>query len=55
MGKVCACMVVLHPDGSVVLTHGAIEMGQALHTKLNQICAEALGVPFENVCNNNIS
>jgi len=42
-------MVVLHADGSVALTHGGIEMGQSLHTKLQQICANSLGVPFESI------
>jgi xanthine dehydrogenase/oxidase len=32
-------------DGSVLVTHGGVEMGQGLHTKLTQIAGQVLGVP----------
>jgi len=41
--------VSLFADGSCILTHGGIEMGQGLHTKLIQICAHELGIPVEKV------
>jgi len=41
--------VSLLTDGSVILQHGGIEMGQGLHTKIQQLCATSLGVPFERV------
>jgi len=47
--KVSALMVSLQPDGSALLVHGGIEMGQGLHTKLQQICAQGLGIPVEKV------
>ncbi|KAJ1972089.1 hypothetical protein H4R35_004868 [Dimargaris xerosporica] len=44
-----AALVHIYTDGSVLLTHGGTEMGQGLHTKMVQICAEELGVPVEQV------
>ncbi|ORY03263.1 xanthine dehydrogenase [Basidiobolus meristosporus CBS 931.73] len=42
-------LVHIYTDGSVLLTHGGIEMGQGIHTKMAQIAAEALDVPLEKV------
>lgn len=42
-------LVHIYHDGSVLVAHGGIEMGQGLHTKMTMIAAEALGVPLENV------
>jgi xanthine dehydrogenase large subunit len=36
-------------DGSVQVNHGGTEMGQGLHTKVCQIVADELGVPFARV------
>lgn len=36
-------------DGSILLTHGGVEMGQGLHTKMCQVAAEAFQVPLETV------
>jgi xanthine dehydrogenase large subunit len=42
-------LVHVYTDGSVQLNHGGTEMGQGLHTKVMQVVADELGVPFEQV------
>jgi xanthine dehydrogenase large subunit len=42
-------LVHVYLDGSVRIHHGGTEMGQGLHTKITQIVADELGVPFERV------
>ncbi|KAF9300345.1 hypothetical protein BGZ74_008003 [Mortierella antarctica] len=42
-------MIHIYHDGSVLLSHGGVEMGQGLHTKMIQICAEGLQIPLEMV------
>jgi xanthine dehydrogenase/oxidase len=37
-------LVHIHRDGSVLVSHGGVEMGQGLHTKMIQIAANALHV-----------
>jgi xanthine dehydrogenase large subunit len=37
--------VLIYKDGSVQVNHGGTEMGQGLHTKIQQIAAESLGLP----------
>ncbi|CAF1333307.1 unnamed protein product [Didymodactylos carnosus] len=37
-------LIHLYKDGSILLTHGGVEMGQSLHTKMIQICAELLKI-----------
>ncbi len=38
-------LVHVHEDGSVLVTHGATEMSQGLHSKMLQVAATALAVP----------
>jgi len=38
-------LVMVYLDGSVLVTHGGVEMGQGLHTKIEQIAATALRIP----------
>jgi xanthine dehydrogenase large subunit len=42
-------LVHVYTDGSVQVNHGGTEMGQGLHTKICQIVADELGIPFEKV------
>ena len=42
-------LVLIYRDGTVLVNHGGTEMGQGLHTKIWQIAALELGVPYEKV------
>jgi len=42
-------LVLIYRDGSVQVNHGGTEMGQGLHTKIQQIAAHGLGLPLEAV------
>ena len=42
-------LVHVYTDGSVQVNHGGTEMGQGLHTKIAQIVADELGIPFSRV------
>jgi len=42
-------LVHVYQDGSILVNHGGTEMGQGLHTKVAQVVAHELGVPFERV------
>ncbi|HET6150243.1 MAG TPA: xanthine dehydrogenase molybdopterin binding subunit, partial [Polyangia bacterium] len=39
-------LVLIYKDGSVQVNHGGTEMGQGLHTKMQQVAADALGLPL---------
>ena len=42
-------LVNIYTDGSVLVTTGATEMGQGVHTRIRQVVADELGVPLERV------
>lgn len=42
-------LVNIYKDGTVLVNHGGTEMGQGLHTKIQQIAAKELGVGVERV------
>uniref|UniRef100_A0AC35U6V0 Xanthine dehydrogenase n=1 Tax=Rhabditophanes sp. KR3021 TaxID=114890 RepID=A0AC35U6V0_9BILA len=44
-----ACLIHIYLDGSVLVSHGAMEMGQGLHTKILQITARCLDIPIEKI------
>jgi xanthine dehydrogenase large subunit len=44
-----SALVLIFKDGSVQVNHGGTEMGQGLHTKMQQIAADALGLPLSAI------
>ncbi len=44
-----AALVNLYTDGSVIVNHGGIEMGQGLHTKIKRIAALELGIDEDHI------
>ncbi|KAK2138354.1 hypothetical protein LSH36_3214g00000, partial [Paralvinella palmiformis] len=44
-----SALVCIHLDGSVLVHHGGVEMGQGVHTKIIQIASRVLDVPVEHI------
>ncbi|XP_075036204.1 aldehyde oxidase-like [Mixophyes fleayi] len=44
-----AALVHIYLDGSVLVSHGGIEMGQGVHTKIMQIASRELQIPISDV------
>ena len=44
------CIIAIYAsDGSVSVSHGGVEMGQGIHTKVAQVCAYELDIPIESI------
>ncbi|XP_069471536.1 aldehyde oxidase [Ambystoma mexicanum] len=44
-----AALVHIYVDGSVLVTHGGVEMGQGVHTKIIQVASRELGIPLSYI------
>ncbi|KAJ8247097.1 hypothetical protein GJAV_G00258690 [Gymnothorax javanicus] len=44
-----AALVHIYKDGSVLVSHGGVEMGQGIHTKMQQVVSRELGVPTSRI------
>ncbi|XP_049426123.1 aldehyde oxidase 6 [Epinephelus fuscoguttatus] len=42
-------LVHIYKDGSVLVTHGGTEMGQGLHTKIQQVASRELHIPHSKI------
>ncbi|XVF69650.1 hypothetical protein PTKIN_Ptkin11bG0098700 [Pterospermum kingtungense] len=42
-------LVNVYTDGTVLVTHGGVEMGQGLHTKVAQVAASTFNIPLSSV------
>src|SRR5688572_22794017 len=42
-------LVNIYTDGTVIVSTGATEMGQGVHTRVRQIVADELGIPYDAV------
>jgi xanthine dehydrogenase large subunit len=42
-------LIMVYTDGSVLVNHGGIEMGQGLYTKIAQVTAEVFQIPLSQV------
>lgn len=48
-GNMPAYVAIYHRDGTVVVSHGGVECGQGINTKVAQVAAYALGLPLEMI------
>ncbi|XP_030746546.1 xanthine dehydrogenase-like [Sitophilus oryzae] len=49
LGTFTTLVSIYHLDGGVAVSHGGIEMGQGINTKVVQVCAYKFNIPIEKV------
>ncbi|KAK5644719.1 hypothetical protein RI129_006019 [Pyrocoelia pectoralis] len=53
--KQAGALINVYTDGSVLLTHGGVEMGQGLHTKMIQVASRVLEIPHSKIYTSEVS
>ncbi|XP_036344556.1 indole-3-acetaldehyde oxidase [Rhagoletis pomonella] len=48
-GQFPATVAIYHTDGTVIISHGGVEMGQGMNTKIAQLASFELGIPMNMV------
>lgn len=48
-GQIPVIVAIYHEDGTVAVSHGGVECGQGIHTKVAQVAAHCLGIPLSSV------
>ncbi|CAG9770996.1 unnamed protein product [Ceutorhynchus assimilis] len=46
-GSYTTLVSIFYQNGGVAISHGGVEMGQGINTKVAQVCAQKLGIPME--------
>lgn len=49
LGMFPVFVAIYQYDGSVAVSHGGVEIGQGINTKVAQVAAQTLGIPYDFV------